>query len=285
MKGLFVAVMLAAILVFGCISQPPPATPTPTPAATNTPAATATPEWTQTPEPTAAAAGCPPVITACCNITSPGEYTLGGNLSSEGLDACVTITSGGSGSVLDCDGHSMIGTDRGYGIFLDRASRVTVRDCALARFESGIYLYSPDSTANNITGNSAARNYDGIKMQESSYNSITNNNADANIYGIFASNSRGNAIIGNGANSNGAGIYLDGSDNCTVANNTAYANRNAGIKLSSSQGNIFANNSLVQNIFRDNFLCGSGSTEEGSNVDGGGNTCGEIGACHWLTCH
>ena len=118
-------------------------------------------------------------------MNETGNYTLSGNLATNGT--CITITSLAKGSTLDCGGKRMTGDGSGYGIYLNNASSVTVKNCAITGFEQGIYL------------------------QSSRNNTLLNNNATSNsLSGIYADSSQNNTLTGNRACGN-----LDLDMNCT----------------------------------------------------------------------
>ncbi len=267
----------------------------------------------------AAPPACSSSITGCCTINSPGSYSLANGISSSG--DCIMVASGGSGSTLDCDGHSITGTSkRGNGISLGNANGVTVLGCNVSNFRNGIYLFG--SNGNTITGNTANSNYDGIYLSSSSDNDLTGNNASKNSEGIYLSSSNhntltgntvlanngeggiyldsssSNALIGNNLSSNGYGISFYSSSNNTLTANTANSNYFSGILLGSSSNY----NTLTTNTANSNHYCGfclGGSSNNNftsntatsnspdfscgsnSNNDLGGNTCDSTN-CGWL---
>jgi parallel beta-helix repeat protein len=126
---------------------------------------------------------------------------------------------------LDCAGHSIIGADTGYGIYVNRKTNVAVKNCTVNNFHSGIYFYyGSNSTLNN--------------------NNVSNNK----YYGIRLTNSNNAFLEGNIVNSNpNWGISLDDSDNSTVINNTA-SNNCHGIYLCQCENNVLDNNTFDSNI-------------------------------------
>lgn len=100
---------------------------------------------------------------------------------------CITITSGGSGSTLDCEGHSIVDKRSDSGITILNASGVAIKNCNVKNFSTGIYLRL--SNYNNIINNNVSNNFDGFIIQASNNNVISgniissNNNAISTIFG------------------------------------------------------------------------------------------------------
>jgi parallel beta-helix repeat protein len=125
--------------------------------AATTPAPTPTP----TPSPT------PIPITSCRTIDAPGYYVVQNDLGSSDF-SCITITSEGSGSTLDCQGRSITGSGPSagtQGIYLTHANDVTIRNCHVSSYARGIYLWSSNGII--ITGNTVAENNYGIALLDS----------------------------------------------------------------------------------------------------------------------
>ncbi len=149
--------------------------------------------------------------TTCMNITSPGVYELNGSLYSDGT--CFNISS--SHVAIECHGHPIVGsyTTGSYGILTygDALTNITVIDCNVSRWETGIYLRNVSQgqiTNTTVYNNSGI----GIQLQGTSYINITR---------IFA--------IENGFN---GGIRLDDSQNNNLTNITAVGNDWHGIHIS-----------------------------------------------------
>ncbi|MCK4355205.1 right-handed parallel beta-helix repeat-containing protein [Candidatus Parcubacteria bacterium] len=139
------------------------------------------------------------------------------------LTESVEITA--SNITLDCDGHSVTGADTGFGVYANRKTNVTVKNCVINDFHSGIYFYY------------------------GSNHSISNNNVSNNkYYGIRLTRSNNASLTDNIVNSNPAwGISLDDSDNSVVINNTA-SNNYHGIFLCQCENNVLDNNTIDSNI-------------------------------------
>jgi len=155
---------------------------------------------------------------------------------------------------LDGDSHTIAGAGYGYGIYLNSRTGVTITNCNVQYFSSGIYLYSCSSNA--ITTNAVNNNtYYGIMLGgNSNNNTLTNNTATNNdYYGIaIGPGSNNNTLTNNTANSNtSGGIVLFSNSNNVLINNTASNNSGDGILLASS-----VNNTLTSNIASNNVNCG-----------------------------
>ena len=120
-------------------------------------------------------------ITQCGNIDSSGDYILGQDIWSTGnmaVSSCINITS--SNVVFDGESHYIIGNSAEVGtigVYVNNPAsiiiNVTVKNVNVTRWDSGIYL--KDSSDNNVTGNNASNNSNGINLFNSSNNFIYNN--------------------------------------------------------------------------------------------------------------
>ncbi len=157
------------------------------------------------PEPPACAPGW--VISSCpCVLNPAGNYSLAGNLPS--CSGGIGITVSGSGSTLDCHGYTITGPGWGYGIRLGGASGVSVSNCVVSHYATGILVYS--SNGNNLTNDTASGNTDmGISLTYSNYNNITDSHANSNTYGIDVDGSNNN-FTGNNATGNSGSDFLCG---------------------------------------------------------------------------
>lgn len=84
---------------------------------------------------------------------------------------------------LDCQGHSIVGSGSGSGIFLKERKGAVVKNCKISNFSQGIYLES--SSNNQLIGNEVFENETGISLWCSSDNLVIENNISNNDYGIY----------------------------------------------------------------------------------------------------
>ena len=177
-----------------------------------------------------------------CGATLTANTTLTGDIGV--LAPCLGngLVIGKNGITLNCAGFTISGTVAGDGgVYLSGRKKVTVENCIVTGFSSGIYLY--DSSDNIITGNTANGNYAGIFLtSHSNKNHVTGNVADNNHFeGFYIVGSSGNILTGNTANNNqeeGFSNYMDASKNI-LTGNTAKNNLNYGyydLSTSSSPG-------------------------------------------------
>lgn len=166
-------------------------------------------------------------------------------------DLSETVQIDNDNIILDCNGHSITGTDSGYGIYLSRKKNIDIKNCTVTRFSLGLgpLMYSSN---NNITGNDVSMNHYGVLLY---YYSINNNIAENNISssnsGIeLRDSSNNNVIIGNNISSNWGdfGINLVRSSNNNITRNSVSRNR-YGILLYYSPDNNITENSVLENGF------------------------------------
>ena len=133
-----------------------------------------------------------------------------------------------SGVTLDCDGHNIIGSGSGYGIYIYDKINTTVKNCKVSNFSYGIILYGSASLYNTISNNNVFANEFGIKIQsiswtpQSSNNYIFNNQIHSNTYqGAELYGTNTNQIIGNSiSNNEGIGFLLNWAPSNYLRNNT-----------------------------------------------------------------
>ncbi|MCK5644993.1 MAG: right-handed parallel beta-helix repeat-containing protein, partial [Gammaproteobacteria bacterium] len=135
---------------------------------------------------------------------------------------------------LDCAGYAVDGSDLlstigVYGIYASGRKNVTIRNCTVLNFGTGIFL-----TATN----------DSIVE----YSSITGNGADGMmVVDGYNDTIRNNTISSNGALGTGDGLEFLGTNFSYVLNNTVSFNPTDGIYLEYSHNNSLRNNTVVNN--------------------------------------
>jgi len=82
--------------------------------------------------------------------------------------------------VVDGVGHTLQGTESGYGIDLSDRNNVTIRNMQISAFDYGVYLVN--AFDNRISGNTIANNWIGIEIRQSSQNLLRNNIFTENDY-------------------------------------------------------------------------------------------------------
>lgn len=136
-----------------------------------------------------------------------------------------------SGVTLDCGGNTITGLeDRGSGILAENVTDVTVRDCRVNGFYSGVKFRNVNDSL--ITGSEAFDNYGtGVSLIGSHNNSLRGNVVERNWDGIFLENSTENLIVDNEAHENSIdGVHLFyGSYRNTVRNNDLTGNYGHGL--------------------------------------------------------
>ena len=195
---------------------------------------------------TVSAANCGGAIQCNCGDTLNESQTMWYDLNNCSGNG---ITIGANNITLDCGGYLIDGDDTGtdYGIYLNNQNGVSIKNCNVREFYSGIYL---SSSSNNILSNiDANSNSNGIHLLSSSNNNLINNIANSNDNsGILLYSSSNNLLINNIANNNLAGINLyENSSNNFLTNSNFNYNSNTGIGLFHSFSNYIADNTINYN--------------------------------------
>ena len=147
-----------------------------------------------------------PIFVELCGSTIENDATLTADMdcsraSTDGLNPMQDVT-------IDCNGYSIIGGGAYKGINNRGYNGVTVKNCNIYGFETGIY--ATNSNGLTITNNNISRNY-----------------ASANS-GIYLEDVYDSTISNNYVYNNDVGIHLVGSYQNTISSNTVEDNNRRG---------------------------------------------------------
>ncbi|MCX6767206.1 MAG: right-handed parallel beta-helix repeat-containing protein, partial [Candidatus Micrarchaeota archaeon] len=188
-------------------------------------------------------------------IDAAGEtYELNQSISSAGATC---LTAAADNVTIDCKGFSITGDDvtsSTYGVSFPDRYNVTVKNCNISDYYTGIYLWS--ATSSTITNNSISScfstNGDGINAAGSyhtAYNiTITYNNITSNAgMGIRITSTYANVSYNNISFNGGRAIDADNAPNSTFSYNTLDFNSHFGIRLSGDAFWSVISNNVVNN--------------------------------------
>ncbi len=138
-------------------------------------------------------------------------------------DVFETIQIDSNNITLDGNGHSITGSNTGFGVYLSGKTGVTVRNLVVQRFSYGIFLTSSHNNA--LTGNSFLRNGNtGIFLSQSNNNTLTANISRLNYEGFFLSDSSSNRLSGNALSENRFNFNLVGASDADFDNSVDTSN-------------------------------------------------------------
>jgi parallel beta-helix repeat protein len=173
-------------------------------------------------------------------------------------------------AALDCNGHTIRGrsdpADPTDGISADGASNVSIRNCTVKNFDTGIRLVNATNAfvKDNYTENNSTY---GIEITRDSTGALIEgnhvlNNGDEGIHisGPFGRDSD-HSILGNEIRDNATeGIYMLGSDGNIVAGNDIANHGAAGIYATDHNGDVAEGNVIEANtLWNDRIQLESGS--------------------------
>jgi parallel beta-helix repeat protein len=228
---------------------------------------------------------CTPNVQTTCSSAQNCMDSLTGNFNQVILSSNLTVPGGiiigGSHLELNCAGHSISGGGTGVGITLKNKLQVTIRDCTINNYDTGIYL--GDASYNDLYLNTITNNDTGISvstidpLNSPTDNQITDNSVTVNnLYGISLSGVSNNTLTNNNLRGNKYyGLWVNNACNNEVNGNSSgnpsgtvlpllywHDISNPGIIPNGSYGEIMFCN--VQNATIQNLTMDSGT----SNGDG-----------------
>lgn len=222
------------------------------------------------------AANCGGATACACGDNVTSDYTMTADLDCSGAaDENKNGLNVKSNVVLNCDGHSIIGgdVDEKFGVRIDGVSGVSVLDCSVSHFDSGIRV-SDASDVEILTGDASLNMQYGVEVSDSAtapdtlrvsvIGMLVFANGDEGIHvsgraGVVPSHRLvGNVVVGQ----NCEGIYIlnvdgvSGTNGITVTNNNIWGNGSgggpdncaagaAGLYIDGSDRNAFRYNALT----------------------------------------
>ena len=210
-------------------------------------------------------------VTGSMVINTPGVYILQNDIINSAASRCIDIQS--SDVIFDGNGHTIDGTDAGWGISLVTyapISNVTIKNVTVQDWYSGIevnngkkiavlnsnaysntnwgihFINSPTPSDLTIIGNSVINGDNfGMQLDHVSFSMISDNIAQGNSGGGLFSEGGGsnNTFINNTASGNGVGFGITDT-NSTIIKTSAYGNSGHGITVDYGGNNLFENVSI-----------------------------------------
>jgi parallel beta-helix repeat protein len=198
---------------------------------------------------------------------------------------------------LDCDGHRIHG-EGGFGVLLPGRSGVTVKNCVVEGFYSGVLLEEShgNTIKNNVSvypiehgfalelsdGNTVAENRavsstsHGWVLLDSDNNRLSDNSgsSDGGHAGFHILGSSGNSITGNSIEGYAFGFTIEsgpwvdifhGSDHNTISTNELRNNEVIGFFLAKADGNVLSENLVLGSIYGIGLGAGAAGTPEAIN--------------------
>jgi parallel beta-helix repeat protein len=170
---------------------------------------------------------------------------------------------------LDCAGHRVTGDGSGFGISVG-ANGVTVTNCKVQRFSTGIYTAAQGT---RILGNVLVENGEGLRLSGATGATVSDNTArESDLWGIIAcchasentisdnttrknrllgiglNNASSNRVTGNVSRQNGNGFDISfSSEFNTILNNVAANNAGTGFGFTAGNNNLIEGNVSMNN--------------------------------------
>ena len=161
------------------------------------------------------------------------------------------VVIGANGVTLDCAGFTVQGPGSGTGISLSGKTAVTVKDCTVLDFGTGVFVSGGGGNVVlnvDVPWTGATRTGTGIYMTNSSNNTTTNSTATNRVYGIrLDGDSDSNTFLGSTVSTSTYAVYMRGdTGGNNFQSNNLSGNVNAIWAWDSliGQGNTFQNNNL-----------------------------------------
>lgn len=162
------------------------------------------------------------------------------------IDLNETIQIDNDGITLDGNGHTITGSNSGYGIYLNSRMGITVKNFNIKNFSYGLFFYNVENSI--IEGISISDNWYGGYFQSANSNSFISNTINNNSNGIFLNSSNNNNFSSNIISGNYFGIGITfSSNNNNLIRNIIDSNNYVGINLLESNFNVVDNNIISNN--------------------------------------
>ena len=211
-------------------------------------------------------------IDSCTTISSPGRYTITGDIRNVTVGTCLRITA--NDVTLDGRGHRVdgVGAFGTSGVLVIGGSNVTVRNVGATDWDDGIRFVgtrnarvAETTTARNRVGLSLVSFRDsevvdnvarsnavaGVFLVGSSSNNTLRNTTvnDNALVGIQLVEATRNTVVGTVARGNEFGVALLGANRNTVRGSVATGNHIAGLWLSAASDNRIRDNRVSNRFY------------------------------------
>ncbi len=207
-----------------------------------------------------------------CGETVYDDYTMTGNLDCNGS----ALNFGASDVTLNCNGFSLAGNGSGYGIYASGFSGLTINNCKVSNFSTGVYFDNVDNSL--IFGGEIKFNnpeWDGnggIYFRAGS----TGNTISAiylhenNDVAVFLDTNSNNTIVENSVIDNNGGdsreILVLESSGLTIQNNNVTSGSGYGIEFRYVYNSMIKNNNITDNSWEGIYLYQSSSVTVSNNA-------------------
>ena len=222
--------------------------------------------------------------TSCYDLSSPSYirytedviYTYGSTC----IDVTKAAVTSGSGSEINCGGHTVLSTSGGTFVDINNVTNVTVANCKIIGFDYAI----KGTTAGSVTllNDTIAGAQYGILLSGSKHSLIYNDSISNSSYGIYYGNGYYSTIKDNFVANSNVSMELAGDTGFTVEGNSEQGSA-TGLYLVNSSITTVGNNRLQNNSLY-GIYCAQGSGSNSSlNKDTGNNVCSSNYQCGWMT--
>ena len=218
----------------------------------------------------------------CYSIDTPTQIDLSGDMLYTYGATCYNIfntaTDSGSGSVINCNGHTILATKGGTFVNVVNATDVKIENCNLKNFTTAIA-----STGNGtiIVNNTITNANQSIIAIDAKNQTIIRNTIMNSSYGIFSQGGGFSNIADNKVYFTNTSIELSGGSETEIINNTA-KNSSIGLYMLGSVLDSLEKNTFIGNRY--GIYCTGAATNPSSttNYDLGGNVCSINFGCGWM---
>ncbi len=219
---------------------------------------------------------------SCTSFFSPSSVVFNRDLLFTSGSTCFGIYVNKAGSAnttsIDCEGHTVYAEHGGTFADISNASGVSISDCLLVNFTTGI---EGNGQGSSIHNNTIVRAGNAIVLS-GRFSSVYDNVIQNGTSGITVANATETNVYNNRLYGNSYGLTFTNSTALTVTNNTvqdsAYGAYLDNTTRSSMQSNMFSDSSKASV-----YCAGSSIGNSSSNIDSGGNSCQTASNCGWFS--
>ena len=219
----------------------------------------------------------------CYSIDTPTQIDFSGDMLYTYGASCYNIystsTDSGSGSVINCNGHTVLATRGGTFVNVVNATGVKIENCNLKNFTTAIASAGNETV---ILNNTITNSNESIITINAKNQTIVRNTIMNSSYGIFSQGLEFGNIADNKIYFTNTSIELSGGSETKITNNTV-RNNSIGLYMLGSVLDTLQKNTFLGSSRYGIYCTGAAANPSSTtNYDLGENVCSSNSGCGWM---